>query len=210
VNKPEQSTPPSASALPPPTSTGAQPSSLAKGRPVFQRLLRWTERLFACIGVCFVIYHLTSDVIVMTSDSMAPTLAGTSYENGDRILLEKVTGHLRSPRRWEIYSYYDDNDTPVAKRIVGLPGEKVCLKERTLYINGKAIERPKEIASVRYYAYGNLANGQELDCGQGYFMMGDASIDSLDSRFTGPVRADRFQGRAWYILSPAARRGLVR
>ncbi|HXJ74265.1 MAG TPA: signal peptidase I [Candidatus Dormibacteraeota bacterium] len=175
-----------------------------------RRFLRWTEHILAGIGLCFIVYHFTFELVVMTSESMAPTLLGTAYENGDRILLEKVSGWLRSPQRWDIYHYYDDDGNPVTKRIVGLPGEKISIKDRTLLINGTALARPKATTAIRYYAYGNLANGQEVDCGRGYFMMGDASIDSLDSRYTGPVTSDRFRGRVWCILSPGGRRGFVR
>jgi signal peptidase I len=177
---------------------------------VLRRALRWTEHLLACIGAGFLIYHFTLELAVMTSESMAPALEGTSYENGDHILVEKVTGRLRAPRRWEIYSYYDDNGILVMKRVVGLPGEKISIKDRTLLINGSPLKLPQEIPVARYYAYGKLEKGQEVDCGPGYFMLGDASVDSLDSRFTGPVTADRFRGRAWCIVSPAGRRGFVR
>jgi len=195
----------------------AQPGPAAAGRsnpgrskrPLSRRLLRWTERLLAGIGLCFIVYHFTFELVVMTSESMAPTLLGTAYENGDRILLEKVSGWVRSPKRWEIYHYYDDDGNPVTKRIVGLPGEKISIKDRTLLINGTALERPKATTGIRYYGYGNLANGREVDCGRGYFMMGDASIDSLDSRYTGPITQDRFHGRVWCILSPGGRRGFV-
>jgi len=40
-------------------------------------------------------------------------------------------------------------------------------------------------------------------------VLGDASIDSLDSRFTGLVAGERFRGRAWCKLAPAGRRGFV-
>jgi len=57
------------------------------------------------------------------------------------------------------------------------------------------------------YAYGNLANGREVNCENGCFMLGDASIDSQDSRYTGVVTKDRFRGRVWCVVAPAERRG---
>ena len=63
-----------------------------RARTTARKVLRWTEHLLAAIGLCFVVYHFGFEMTAMTSDSMAPTLQGTSYENGDRILLEKVTG----------------------------------------------------------------------------------------------------------------------
>jgi signal peptidase I len=183
---------------------------LAKRPQRTRRLLRWVEHLLACTGLCFIFYHLCFEVTVMTSDSMAPALNGTCYENGDSVLLEKVTGRFLTPRRWEIYFFYDSEGNPVAKRVVGLPGERIAIKKNEIYINGTPLQRPINLQTNRYFGYGSLANNHEVDCGKGYFMLGDASADSLDSRYTGIVTRDRFRGRAWCILWPSAHAGFVK
>ena len=175
-----------------------------------RRIFRWAERLLACIGLCFVIYHAGFEVTVMTSGSMSPTLQGTSYENGDRILVEKITRRFRAPRRWEIYSFYDPDGILVSKRIVGLPGERVSIRNHQICIKGEPIQRPKYLGFLKYYDYGNLQNHREVDCGKGYFVMGDDSIDSQDSRYIGPVMGETFRGRVWCILWPSSRAGFVR
>jgi signal peptidase I len=187
----------------PVTSAANKPSRI-------RRLFGWVERLLACVGLCFVVYHLCFEMTVMTSDSMAPALNGTSYENGDSILLEKITRRFRAPRRWEIYFFYDAEGNPVAKRVVGLPGEKIAIKTNEIYINGIPLPRPENLKTNQYFGYGNLANGREVDCGKGYFMLGDSSADSFDSRYTGLVTRDRFRGRAWCILQPSAHAGFVK
>jgi signal peptidase I len=155
------------------------------------------------------LWHLCLDLVVMTSESMAPTLRGTAYENGDRILVEKVTGWFRSPKRWEIHYLYDKEGTPVTKRIIGLPGEKISLRDNRIYANGKEVPRPAALNSVQYFAYGNLAGGREFDCGQGYFVLGDDSRDSYDSRYLGAVRPAQFRGRVCCVLWPFSRMGFV-
>src|SRR6476659_5989692 len=107
--------------------------SLKQPRAAVRKLLRWAEHVLACIGLSFLIYTFCFESIVMTSGSMAPSLQGTSSENGDRILVEKVTKHWRSPRRWEIYFMFDAEGTPVAKRIVGLPGERLTVKNSQVH-----------------------------------------------------------------------------
>ena len=164
----------------------------------------------AIIGLCFIIYHICFELTAMTSDSMAPTLNGTSYATGDRILLEKISGRFRAPKRWEIYFYYDTEGNPVAKRVVGLPGERISIRTNGICINGTALSRPKDLERVKYYDYGSLANGREVECGQGYFMLGDSSRDSFDSRYTGLVTKERFRGRVWCIVSPRAHAGFVK
>ena len=171
--------------------------------------MRWAERLLALIGLCFILYHLGFELTVMTSDSMAPTLRGNAYENGDRILVEKVSGWFRKPRRWEIYFFYDAEGTPVAKRIVGLPGEKISIQRKRIYINGAEIQVPEPLRFLKFYPLGNLTRGREFDCGSRYFVLGDDSRDSYDSRFLGVVERSRFRGRVWCILAPRSRSGFV-
>lgn len=194
-------------------SLSAAPSPLTtpvKAISVRRRIFRWVQRVLACVGLCFIVYHFCFESTVIISDSMAPALNGTSYENGDSVLLEKISGRLRAPRRWEIYFFYDSEGTAVAKRVVGLPGEKIAIKSNEIFINGIPLERPRNLRGNKYFGYGSLAGGREVDCGNGYFMLGDASADSYDSRYTGLVTRDRFRGRAWLILSPFAHAGFVR
>lgn len=141
---------------------------------------------------------------------MSPALQGTSYMNGDRVLMEKVTGWFRPPRRWEIYFFYNSEGTSVAKRIVGLPGEKIAVRNNRIFINGAEIPPPETLRANKYYAVGSLTDGKEVDCGQNYFTMGDDSQDSYDSRFLGPVERTDFRGRAWLILWPWSRAGFVK
>jgi signal peptidase I len=179
-------------------------------RSGLRQIFRWFEHLLAAIGLCFVLYQVGFEMVTMTSGSMSPTLRGTSLENGDHVLVEKITRWFRSPRRWEVYFFYDDEGTPMAKRIIGLPGESICLKENHLFANGKEIRPPAKLQWLKYYAYGNLQNGREVDCGRGYFVLGDDTRDSYDSRYVGPIAPNRFRGRVWLVLWPPSRAGFVR
>jgi type IV secretory pathway protease TraF len=53
-------------------------------------------------------------------------------------------------------------------------------------------------------------NGAAVECGTGYFLVGDDSVDSQDSRWEGPFPPARIVGRALWVVAPAARRGWVR
>src|SRR5260370_29777288 len=77
-----------------------------------RKVRRCVEHFLALVGTCFIIYSLCFEFTVMTSGSMAPTLRGNSYEDGDRILLEKVTSWLRQPSRWEIYFSITQRESP--------------------------------------------------------------------------------------------------
>lgn len=174
------------------------------------KAIRMAEHVLAIVGLCFLIYHLCFEVIVMTSDSMAPALQGTSFNSGDRLLVEKITGWFRQPKRWEIYFFYNEEGIPVAKRVVGLPGEKVSIKKKILYVNGVEVHPPDHLKHLKYYNFGNVAAGREVECGTGFYVLGDDSRDSYDSRFLGPVSPKEIRGRVWCVLWPLKRLGAVR
>jgi signal peptidase I len=165
--------------------------------------------VLAATGLSFIVFHLCFETIVMTSDSMAPTLCGTNYKSGDRILVEKVTSWFRAPKRWEIHYFHDDEGMAVAKRIVALPGETIGIKQKSIWINGSKLEMPRELAHLKYHSFGNIAADRQVKCDGGYYMLGDDSRDSYDSRFTGPISPDRFRGRVWCILWPLSRASFV-
>ena len=174
-------------------------------RPV----LKWSEHVLAAFGVIFIAYYLLFDFSVMVSDSMAPTLCGTSVSNGDRVLTEKLTLHFRRPHRWEVVTFISGDGIQVMKRVVGLPGETVSLRDGVLLVEGVPAERPASLRGIRYLAYGNLASGRAVQCGDGYYVLGDESGDSFDSRFDGPIAPRQFIGRTWLILWPLSRVGFV-
>ena len=96
------------------------------------------------------------------------------------------------------------------KRVVGLPGEQVQLSEQgRILIDSQPIELPASL-DQRFLRYGNLAAGKSpVSCGQSYYLLGDDSRDSDDSRFNGPVGLDRIIGRSWLIVWPLSRFGFV-
>lgn len=171
-----------------------------------QKILRSTERTFAILGLLFVIYHSCFHLSVVSSGSMSPTLQGETFFGGDTILTEKVSFWFRKPHRWEVVLFFDEMGVQVMKRVVGLPGETISLQDTiTVVINGKPIPRPASLQWLKYYAFGLFTGGKTVACNEGYFVLGDDSKDSEDSRYTGPLRRDQIKGRAWMIVWPPSR-----
>ena len=164
---------------------------------------------FAVIGLGVVLFHTCFHASRMVSESMAPTLWGTNPTTGDLVLTEKVSYWFRQPRRWEVVTFPGPNGV-IMKRVIGLPGETVSIdRDRQLRINGQVIERPAELADLEYYAYGNLTGRKGFKAEGGYYVLGDDSRDSDDSRFNGVVSPDIIIGRSWAVLAPAEHRRWV-
>jgi len=178
------------------------------------RLLRWLlrqcENCLALIGLLTLIYLLCFDLSVMTSPSMAPTRQGTSWRDGDHVLTEKVSYRLRRPARWEVIRIHREDGVKVMKRVVGLPGETVQIREDgRIVIDGSLIDPPDGFDCPQYKPQCKLMDGAAVDCGRGYFVLGDDTIDSDDSRYTGPVPPEEIMGRAWLIVAPWPRVGFI-
>jgi len=176
-----------------------------------KKLFRLFERTFAIIGIGFIIYHVCFSVSAIRSDSMAPTLIGENSASPDIVLTERISYWFRKPRRWEIVKYHTQDllDLEVMKRVVALPGETITIRNHWLVINGRPIERPLSLDFLKYYPYGYLHKGRSEDCKDGYFVLGDDSKDSSDSRFDGAIAFSKLEGRAWLILWPPNRFGLL-
>jgi signal peptidase I len=113
----------------------------------------------------------------------------TTTREGDRILVCK----LIAPRRWDlmVFRYPGDPTVNYVKRLVGLPGEKLAIREGAVWINDERMEPPATIAGIRYsptiewngQAYSGPGS-QPVELGPDqYFVLGDFVEQSSDSRF---------------------------
>ena len=125
---------------------------------------------------------------------------------GDRIISNKWL----QPKRWDIATYYSPVDPGVlySQRIVGLPGESVLIKEGQLWLDGVAQSPPPGLEKLVYAGREEMekqpGGGYGLEWGvedkpcqlaaDEYFMLGDNTLRSSDSRFFGPVKTGRVTG----------------
>jgi signal peptidase I len=154
---------------------------------------------------------------------------------GDRILVDKLAYRFRLPRRGEIVVFRTEDildlhessgrATYYVKRIVGLPSERVSIKPPYLYINGQQVTDPpifEKIAQRKEGYFGYVipvlsppprylaSETDSVQLGEDeYFVLGDNSRSSLDSRFWGPVPRRSIVGRVTKIYWPFDRRGIV-
>jgi signal peptidase I len=164
----------------------------------------------AIIAMVMIVFHCSFHYSRVVSYSMKPTLNGTNWENGDRILTERVSYWFREPKRWEVVTCKRKDGIEVMKRVVALPGERIqILRGGRIVINGKEVERPPELHFIRYFGVCNVFGGKVYHCSDGYYVLGDHTLDSDDSRYNGTVSRDEIIGRAWYIMGPDHRKGWV-
>ncbi|MGI0479973.1 signal peptidase I [Geminocystis sp. CENA526] len=139
------------------------------------------------------------------SSSMEPTL-----QINDRLLIEKMTYRFREPKRGDIVVFNatealqrEHFNEAFIKRIIGLPGDEVIVRNGKVQVNGKVL-REAYISEAPKYDYGPVIVPQ----GE-YLVLGDNRNNSYDSHYWGFVPRDRFIGRASVRFWPPERMGLI-
>ncbi len=152
--------------------------------------------------------------------SMEPTLHGDP-KYGDRILVNRFQYYFTLPKRGEIIVFQTrgidalDQDKDFIKRLVGLPGETLSIENERLCINGKPVDDP-ELFKNRRYIFRRFSEMRYGDPGSpitipqdAYFVMGDNTENSKDSRYFGFVPKKNVKGRAILIWWPIKRMGML-
>ena len=147
-------------------------------------------------------YFITTNVFVKTSVSgvsMEPTLT-----EGKVVIVNKLEYYFKKPKRNDVIVYKQSNKEHSyfeLKRVIGLPGETVKIKNGMIYINDEVM---KEKVKTDIIQNGGLAEeGVKLDDNE-YFVLGDNRNDSEDSRFAsvGNVLKNEILGKAVAIEKP--------
>ncbi len=184
-------------------------------------LKEWVESIIIAVILALVIRTFVVQAFKIPSGSMIPT-----FQVGDRIFVNKfIYGAkvpflninlpaLRSPKRGDIIVFISP-DTPqkdFVKRLIAVGGERVEIKDRRILINGKLVDEPYSVRSLDYYNSGDYGReGQVIEVPKdSYFVLGDNSASSRDSRFWGFVPKKNLLGKVILIYWPLHRMKIIR
>jgi len=144
-------------------------------------------------------------------DAMAPTINAD-----DLIAVANKTYEASLPMRGDVIVFVApfNEKKKFAKRIVGLPGEKIEIRAGRIYVNGKRIESDK-FPDNRYYSnnkdWDYAKEGQVIDVPDNmYYVLGDKSAHSSDSRQWGFVPRKNILGKATIVYWPPWRWKLIK
>jgi len=150
------------------------------------------------------------------SESMLDTL-----RPGDRVLVNRVAYHLGEPERGDVivFRYPENPDIVFIKRVVGVPGDELEVRDGRLYVNGRPAAEPfvhrtggrrdpttaaGAIAGTTMREPWSLAETFRVP-GETYFVMGDNRTDSDDSRVWGTVPRAAIIGEGFATYWPLSR-----
>src|SRR4030042_3418389 len=128
----------------------------------------------------------------------------SSYPNiqpGDYVLLDKWSYRFRDPQRGEmiILRSPDNSSADLIKRVIGLPGETVEVRDSWVYINDKPLQEGYTREKPRYtYPRQTVPENS-------YFVLGDNRNVAVDSHSGWFLARENVMGKAWLIYWPTSR-----
>ncbi|HBB64488.1 MAG: signal peptidase I, signal peptidase I [candidate division WS6 bacterium GW2011_GWC1_33_20] len=159
----------------------------------------FAETVLVALVLAIVLYLFIMTPHEVVGNSMYPT-----YKNGEFLMANKFTYKFAVPQRGDviIFQYSDTQD--FIKRIIGIPGDEVMIKDGKIYINGEQLKESNYLdASVITNGGSYIHEGQTITVQEGeYFVCGDNRPNSSDSREFGPIAKEKIKGKAWIVYFP--------
>lgn len=186
-----------------------------RNRKIKAFIREWVEAIVVALVLAIAIRTFILQPFRIPSTSMVPTLVV-----GDRLMVNKLSygaivplttyrlPGFSKPKRGDIIVFRapEDRKKDFIKRLIGLSGEKVEIKFGDIYVNGQLVSDPV-IKNIYYYnrgSYGEVNKSITVPAGY-YFVLGDNSGSSSDSRFWGFVPQNDVIGKAEFIYWPPTR-----
>lgn len=174
-----------------------------KGSSWMHDVWEWAKAIAIALILAFVIRTYLFAPTIVDGESMMHTL-----ENQERLIVNKIVYILGQPKRGDIVVFHATEDKDFIKRVIGVAGDRIEMKDDVLYVNGKVVEEPYlEKNKSEWTGPGPYTNDfivEEVPEGTVY-VLGDNRQNSTDSRMLGPIPEDRIVGRAdlafWPIKS---------
>jgi signal peptidase I len=182
-------------------------------RSTFGCLFEVVETLVLTLVIFFVIQTFVAQPYQVQQNSMERTL-----EPGQYVLVDKLTPRWDDYNRGDVVVFnppasWTADPTPFIKRVIGLPGDTVEVKDDGLvYVNGKALEEPytfKNDAGVNEPTTASLDQRTWVVPPGELFVMGDHRQKSADSRVFGPIAISDVVGRAFLRYWPISMFGIL-
>jgi signal peptidase I len=151
--------------------------------------------------VVFALLRLTVQSYTVVMSSMFP-----NFEEGECIMVNKVSYRSSGPQRGDVIVFNPPfpSEYPFIKRVIGLPGETVEIKDEKVFIDGIPLEEEYIMESPNY-----TMPAQEVPEDE-YFVLGDNRNNSNDSHNNWTVPRDNIIGRAWFIYWPPSKLRVVK
>jgi signal peptidase I len=175
-------------------------------------VVEWGIVVVGAVVLALLVKTFVLQAFYIPSQSMATTL-----ETGDRVLVNKLAYTFGDVSRGDVVVFErpptetTSNIPDLIKRVIGLPGESLVIKDNTIYVDGSALEEPylePGTVTSTEAAPNKCTDADPCEVPEGMvWVMGDNRPDSKDSRFFGPIEESTIVGKAFVTIWPLDRLG---
>lgn len=150
------------------------------------------QTAFISLAIFLFIYVFLVQPHRVKGESMSPT-----FEDGELLLTEKLSYRFNEVKRGDVVVF----EAPIGrkvdfiKRIIGLPGDDLTVKDGTVTVNGQKLSEP-------YISSPTQGEEQRTLGPDEYFVFGDNRGASSDSRVFGPIKKSAVRGRVFLVYWP--------
>lgn len=167
---------------------------------VQHRVARWIVLALLGVSIAIGVNQFILAMSVVSGTSMQPTL-----HDGDRLLINKFSFLFHTPKQGDVITFQDPSDANryLVKRVIGVPGDRIEIKDGKLYRNSQIVTEPYIDSRIEDGDYGPVTVKKGT-----VFVMGDNRhhLASRDSRYNtvGLVSVKLIEGKVeWIIWRPS-------
>ena len=175
--------------------------------PLLKEIFSWIIEIAIVLMMAFVLVYFIGMRTSVVGQSMSETL-----ENGDQILVNRFMYKVIGPKANDVIVFLPNGNEKshyYVKRVIGVPGDTVQIKNGRIYVNGTEFTEKVDVASIE--DTGLAADAVTLGDDE-YFVLGDNRNNSEDSRYAniGNIKREYIIGKAWFVISTGDRFGFIK
>lgn len=175
-------------------------------------VLETIETIVVSAAIISLIYATLASIEVVLGDSMEP-----NFHTNERILVDKFTKHFKGFSRGQVVVVKPpDKTVHYIKRIIGLPGDIIKIKDCKIQISRDGERYTLEEGNylpegLCTFGGEKIIEGRSLRLGENeYIVLGDNRKFSVDSRTFGPIGKERILGNVIFVFWPVTRMGFTK
>ena len=160
------------------------------------------------VGSLFIVVYL----FVAQPNQVKGASMDNTFGSGDYIFTSKITYKMRPYHRGDVIVFKapSNPDIEYIKRIIGIPGDTVMIKDGEVYVNGRQLKEDYITAKTNVWEGGFSKNGEATKVADSMlFVMGDNRPRSSDSREFGLITEESVIGQVFYRYFPPNKAGVI-
>lgn len=172
--------------------------------PIVKEVISWILEIILVLVIALTLVYYVGLRTSVVGQSMAPTL-----ENKEKILINRFIYSVQDPKPNDVIVFLPNGNEKshyYVKRVIGVPGDRVQIKDGIVYVNGEPFEEKLAVPEITDAELAAEEIKLEKD---EYFVLGDNRNNSEDSRYAniGNIKKEYIIGKVWFIVSPYSKFG---